>query len=50
MLNLLFFVSAVAACGFTILEGTLNGVYRVTYDAKGKATHTFISNVTIMPL
>jgi len=47
MLNLLFFVGAVAARGFTIPEGTPNGVYKVTYDAEGEATHTFIGNTTI---
>jgi hypothetical protein len=35
-------IATVAAKGFTVPEGTPDGVYKVEYDAEGSETHTLI--------
>lgn len=39
---LTLFLTSVAATGFTIPDNLQDGVYAVSYDAEGKATHTFL--------
>jgi hypothetical protein len=41
---LALFTTSVAASGFTIPEGLQDGVYAVSYDASGEATHTLIAS------